>query len=299
MNATTEKVLEGEVQHRYELGLHEGLSDVEYRRAPGANKSFLDDVNVSPAFARWRKHHPAPPTEAMNIGQALHTLVLEPHLFSQRFVRAKYEEFRTKEAREWRVEQESKGLTVLRIKSDDPDRNPSEWDRVHSMADAVLAHPMAGPLFADEGPTEATLFWVDKFAPGARRLCKARLDKWCTGHRVIADLKKVPIQGAGESNFARKVHEYRYHVQAAFYFDGAWTLDLKPQAFIFVAVEEDPPYQVACYTLPDEWIRQGRQQYIRDLEVLSRCIDSAEWPSYPPEIRQLSQPPFARAARIY
>lgn len=280
------------------LGLHVNMPDKDYRRAHGANKSMLDDLNISPALAHWRRLHPDPPTPAMNLGQALHTLVLEPHLFESRFVRSEYDTFQSKEAKQWRALQELAGLTVLRCKSDNPVRDPSEWDRAHAMAEAVRNHPIAGTLFADQGPTELSMFWIDQFVPGRRRLCKGRLDKWCEGHTVIADLKKVPIEGAAMSNFARKVNDYRYHVQAAYYLDGAHECGLRPRAFVFVVVEEGPPYQVACYTLPLEWLHQGRQTYIRDLERYSECMESGDWPTYPDEVREIQQPGYTKFSKI-
>lgn len=277
------------------LGMRPGMTEAEYRAAPGANKSFLDDIAISPALARWRRMNPEPPTEAMAIGSAFHCLVLEPDRFEERYVASPFEDYTSKAAREWRADVREQGVTPLRAHSDDPVRSPSEWDRVHRMRDAVMTHPYASALLLDEGPTETPVFWID---PETNRLCKGLLDKWCAGHHLIADLKKVPVEKGGMSAWARKVHEYRYHVQAAFYLDGMRLNLMHPRAFVFVVVEEEPPYQVALYTLPDEWLAQGRTQYQRDLVAYGRCLDSGEWPAYPAEIRECEMPGYARFATI-
>ena len=288
--ALAEKVIEGE--HYLALGVHEGIPDKDYRSAPGINRSYLDNVAISPALALWRKLHPDPPTDAMNLGQALHTLVLEPHLFEERFVRSEFAAFTTKEAKDWRAAQTK---TILRSHSPSGDlaRDPSEWDRALAMGHAVREHPIAGTLFKDDGPTELSIVWIDQYMPTRRRLCKGRLDKWCSGHQIIADLKKTRIAHAAMSEFARSVHTYRYDVQAAYYTDGAMQCGLRPRAFVFCVVEEDPPYQVACYTLPRVWLENGRRKYIRDLETLSECMESGDFQSYPSEVRELAMPKFA------
>ncbi len=282
------------------LGPHPGMPEAEYRAAPGANKSFLDNLSISPALAYWRRRHPDPATAAMNLGSALHCLVLEPDAFSSRYVPSAHDSFQSNAAKAWRDSVESAGLTVLRTKSSDPIADPSEWDRVHAMAAAVKAHPTASILLDPASvQTELPIFWIDQFCPEYRRLCKGKLDAWNDAHKVIVDLKKVPVEGAMQSVFSRKIHDYRYHVQAAFYTDGMreasgdW-----PRAFIFVVIEDAPPYQIGIYTLPREWIEQGRRQYIRDLAVLSACMDSGEWPAYPPDIRELAMPSYAKFVPI-
>lgn len=302
MNAAVDQMPVPQPRPMPELGMHPGMPEDEYRKAPGANKSFLDDLAISPALAQWRRKHPDPQTDAMAVGSAFHCLVLEPEEFDKRFVRSEYPSFQSKEARAWRDAQEDKGLTILRSHSptDDPIANPSQWDRAHAMAAAVRAHPTASILLE---PTsiipEVPVFWIDQFCPEYRRLCKAKLDAWNHAHQMIVDLKKVPVECAAESKFARKIHDYRYHVQAAFYTDGVReAIHEWPRAFVFVAVEEEPPYQIGIYTLPREWIEQGRRQYIRDLAVLSQCMDSGEWPSYSADIRELGMPGYAKFVPI-
>lgn len=311
MNAVVEHVTEGKVLPS--LGVHPGMPEAEYRAAPGANKSFLDDIAISPALAQWRRRFPNPPTKAMRLGSALHCLVLEPNEFDNRYVAQPVDAPKRPSAREvnakkprpevldaaawWHAfDEAAAGREMLSTDSDDPIRDPSEWDRVHMMAAAVRRHPTASILFApEEVITELPVFWIDDFCPEYRRLCKGKLDAWNKAHEVIVDLKKVPVEGAAESVFARKVHDYRYHVQDAFYRDGMRVASGDwPRAFIFVAVEDMPPYQIGVYTLPRDWVEQGRRQYIRDLTVLSKCMDTGEWPSYPADIREMGMPGFAK-----
>ena len=102
----------------------------------------------------------------------------------------------------------------------------------------------------------------------------------------------------GMDAFARSAVEYRYHVQAAFYWDGLVACGWVPQAFVFVCVETAPPYGVALYSVKPEDLDLGRAVYRRDLATYAECLRSGEWPGYPEEIRELELPGWARVVRV-
>jgi exodeoxyribonuclease VIII len=58
--------------------------------------------------------------------------------------------------------------------------------------------------------------------------------------------------------FKRDIFKYGYHIQAAFYSDA---LGVDPKNFIFIAIETNHPYSVQCYSLSDEIIEYGREDY--------------------------------------
>lgn len=69
-------------------GLVLGLSNEEYHSGPGISKSQLDDIAESPATYIWRKSAPVDEEKlkALDIGTALHCLLLEPEEFKDRFI---------------------------------------------------------------------------------------------------------------------------------------------------------------------------------------------------------------------
>lgn len=73
-----------------EPGVYFSLTNEEYHTGPGTNKGLLDVVARSPLHAKAlldRANDDRPePTPAMQLGTALHTLVLEPELFAEQYV---------------------------------------------------------------------------------------------------------------------------------------------------------------------------------------------------------------------
>lgn len=69
-------------------GIYYGLSNEAYHAGPGISKSQLDDIAINPAVYLWRKHAPVDveKTAALDMGSALHCLLLEPEEFDKRFV---------------------------------------------------------------------------------------------------------------------------------------------------------------------------------------------------------------------
>ena len=69
-------------------GLVLGLSNEEYHSGPGISKSQLDDIAESPATYIWRKSAPVDEEKlkALDMGTALHCLLLEPEEFKDRFI---------------------------------------------------------------------------------------------------------------------------------------------------------------------------------------------------------------------
>jgi exodeoxyribonuclease VIII len=51
-------------------------------------------------------------------------------------------------------------------------------------------------------------------------------------------------------------------------------------AFCFIAVSKDPPYQVEVYMLDDEFVDYGRSEYRRLLALELECRKRQEYPNY-------------------
>ena len=288
------------------LGIYDGLDDQEYRHAPGMNKSSLDLIAVSPLHYQTIRYNPKPPTPAMMFGSAFHCLVLEPEEFNKRYTRApenapkrptqaqlnaaKPSAAAIASIEFWGAfDEENADKQIISTKSN-PDIGiwgASDWDRMHMMADNVLQHPFASILI--QGVTERSIWWVD---PYTHKLCKGRIDVSNEAHSLNVDLKTT--NDASYSGFQRSVHSYRYHVQDAFYTDGSNMLDLGTRGMVFVCVEKEPPYAVACYMIEPEWRRVGRAIYQNNLDLYKRCMEREEWPCFAPEIRDLAMPGFAK-----
>ena len=93
---------------------------------------------------------------------------------------------------------------------------------------------------------------------------------------------------ASPKGFAKSVASFRYHVQAAHYL-AAGLFD----KFIFIAVEKEAPYAVACYELDADALTEGQRLRGRDLQRIANCRAMAAWPGYGDELQTISLPGWA------
>jgi len=154
-----------------------------------------------------------------------------------------------------------------------------DYERVIGMADAIRRHPMASALLNPEfGHAEQSLFWRD---PESGVLLRCRLDVLrdkVDGRLYIPDYKTC--DSAHPDTFARSAANFGYHMQDAFYGDGARALGYEDPAFVFVAQEKEPPYLVSVVELDSEARRAGRGRYRRAITVYQECVTKGHWPGY-------------------
>jgi exodeoxyribonuclease VIII len=69
-------------------GIYFDISNEDYHAGDGVSKSQLDMVALSPALLQWQKSAPVDTEKlkALDMGTALHCLLLEPEEFDKRFI---------------------------------------------------------------------------------------------------------------------------------------------------------------------------------------------------------------------
>jgi exodeoxyribonuclease VIII len=107
----------------------------------------------------------------------------------------------------------------------------------------------------------------------------------------VADIKTT--KDASAESFSKDAWSYRYDVQAAFYLDAYRTLTGREGRFIFICVETEPPYLVACYVATPEMIAAGRARYRQNLATYASCVESGTWPGYGDAVMPLDLPAWA------
>jgi exodeoxyribonuclease VIII len=220
-------------------------------------------------------------------GSAAHCWILENDEIGKRYGLAPITDKRTKEGKAIWAEAEASGKTIL--SSDD-------WGRLNDMHDSVYSHPVASELL-DDGIAELSVF-AELLGRKKSAVCselrgvsvKCRPD-WLHDNSVIVDLKTT--ENAGPNAFAKSVANFRYHVQAAFYTDICREVGIDVKAFVFIAVEKNPPYAVSVYELDSDSIEVGRTLYQRNLETYRRCRETDHWPAYGDAIEVLTLPRWA------
>ncbi|WP_058912839.1 PD-(D/E)XK nuclease-like domain-containing protein [Entomohabitans teleogrylli] len=251
-------------------GIYHGISNDEYHGGPGISKSQLDDIAISPAIYQWRKLAPVDneKTKSLDMGTALHCLLLEPDEFDKRFIVAPEFNRRTNSGKAEEAEfiLQCVGLKMTVMSSD-------EGRKLKLMRESVFAHPGARWLLEQEGDSEASIYWTD---PETGELCRSRPDRMLRNHHFIVDVKKV----ADMQRFSRHIEEFRYHVQEAMYCDGYKIINGVAPRFAFLAVSESIDcgrYPVRLFVLDDDDHDAGYRIYRRDLQTFHQAKISNEW----------------------
>lgn len=231
-------------------------------------------------FAYDRAHPRTGGTKTFDLGHAVHTMALGagPALW---IVDAP--DWRTKAAREERDEAYAAGKVPILVE---------DASRVRHMVDAILdTHPIAEALLRADGAVEQSLFWVDQ-ATGV--WCRARHDKATrdrNGRLVIVDVKTC--ENAHENAFRKSLATYGYHQQDPWYRDAAIALGLDDDpAFLFIAVEKQPPHLVNVLQLADEDLEVGRRRNRAALRTYAECTETGVWPGYGTDIATVTLPPY-------
>ncbi len=263
-------------------GYYRDLSNAQYHSGPGVSKSQLDLLHKSPALLQWSKAAPEDEEKkaALNIGDAVHALILEPHRFREEYVVAPAVDKRTKAGKEKWAEVEAglnEGQVIL---------TAEEGRKIELIYGSVMAHPHARWIVEAAGDAEASIYWND---PETGLLCRCRPDKLITEHGWIVDVKTT----ADMSKFARSVYDFRYHVQDQFYSEGyKQHFGEEPAGFLFLVVStsiECGKYPVRLFCLDAEAKARGRATMREDLATLAECERTGEFPG----IETLSLPRWA------
>ncbi len=262
------------------------VAEGDYHRGPGIGHSGLVTLaDRSPAHYMWDYQHPRESTEQMDVGSAFHCALLRPNDFDGEFVKCTGENRNSKAWKDWAADQRKAGKTIIREK---------DFYNVFRMVTAVREHSRASILCnPDDVTAEVTGYWQD---PQTNVLCKLRADAINETHDVLVDVKKA--RDASYSAFIRAVADYGYHIQRVHYVEGMFRLSRPMQEFIFVVVEDTPPWGVACYYLDAETIRFATTRWRRSLDVYAHCLQNNTWPNYPEEIRELNMPPWALRGKV-
>ena len=259
-------------------GVYHDITNQEYHSGPGVSKSQLDDIAISPAVYQWKKSAPVDEEKltALDMGTALHCLLLEPDEFESRFIIAPEFNRRTnagKEAeKEFLDDCKATGKTVMTFE---------EGRKLRLMRESVFAHPDARWLLEQDGYSESSIYWTDS---ETGEQCRIRPDRKITSYPIMFDVKKVDDM----SRFERHVSEFRYFVQDAFYTTGHEAQYNETSAFIFLAVGSSIDcgrYPVRVRPLEEDWRLAGRTEMRKNLDLFHECKLSNEWHDMKPLLR--------------
>lgn len=257
-------------------GIHRGVSMRDYLALPALSASALGWLKRSPMFYRWALGNRPADTDATFLGTAVHAAVLEPQAFASRYaLEPDWQELdlslnakprATKVYKEWVQAQETAGRQVLRADA---------AQSVEGMAAAVRSHVQARRLLDRCPEREVTLLWERD-----GRACKARADG--LGDGVICELKTTRSLRDFSPWVLTRMGYWR---SAGFYVNGCLRLGRDTRHFFFIAVENEPPFDVGVFELDPAAIRAGEIECEQLLDVLRECEQQGHWPGMFPGVQ--------------
>lgn len=233
-------------------------------------------------------------SDTLVAGQLAHTLALEPHLFESTFA-----VWRKADGKRDARTEKYKGFLAKAALEQKTIVTDEQLEHAKAIAHAIRTSPAAAPYIVG-GSREVTVLW-DYEEPQVGPLdgwtmpMRARLD-YVTDAAII-DLKSAV--SAKAEDFQRNAWNLGYFSQAAMQLDGFCAISRRIRPYLWLVVENRPPYAVAVYEPSHEGLELGRKRYQEWLRTLHVCREREEkkepnaWPGYTDSPLQLDPPRWA------
>ncbi len=260
---------------------HRELSIEEYHRHPAIGKSMLSDFDSHPKLFDCRHvtkdGQPFKGTPSTEFGTRVDAWLLERDLCLTipEDVLGKGGKKTTKAWKAW--EAENAGFVHF------TEKDIAICQRIEAN---VREHKDAANLLFSDHDTQYSIFWTD---PETGLECKCRPD--IVPAAVLVDLKTAKSTTARD--FAKQCENLKYHWQNSHYGTGWRMFTGETRPFVFLVIHNVEPFDVATFTLSDEWIERGAREIRETLRDIADRKESGIWlpPSYGRTI-ELSPPKY-------
>lgn len=238
----------------------------EYHEYPALSRSRLWHLRQSPQKFKYAEEHPETPTPALRLGAAFHKIALEPETFDQEYIIAPDTDRRTSEGKRIYAAflEQAAQRTVITYE---------DVQTIIEMSRALMANPTAKYL-VETGLKEQSIFWTDKES-GIDLKCRPDILIANDDLHVIVDLKSC--NSADTDSFTKECLRLGYDVQAAMYSEGVQTKYPGEYAFMFIAVEKNPPYAVNIMEMDKLVVDYGYVRFRELLDLYAECKKNNDW----------------------
>lgn len=252
-----------------QLGLMDCPAKFKYEYIDGAEKEEKDFVIV---------------------GNAVHTLALEPDLFHSRIYLLPEGVRRDKRTDVYQKHLEAaNGRKII---------TAGDFVDIQGMAKSLASNKKAMCLLQASGKIEASIFWQDEES-GFNLRCRP---DFMRDDGLIVDLKTAV--SAEPNEFARSAFDCHYDVSVGMTVDGVEKLiGKKPDNYVFLVVEKKAPYIIEAYDSFRPWDKDdlakttyldaGSYRYRKSLDKLGECFKTGIWGGYSDSINPMSVPRYA------
>lgn len=292
-NFDNQTIEQGERPH-YQPGWYLDIPNEKYHGSFGTSSTqgkLL--IEKTPAHFVDSRSISIEPKANMILGSAVHSLLLENQHFDRDFFILPDLNLKNSfdRARKAQLIIENPGKQAL---------SEQQYENAKKMAENLgnfIADDWSLSSMFEDGISESSIFWWYKTKDlddghDYKEYLKCRPDRISTSHSVLMDVKSC--MDASYTGFKKAIEYFYYHFSAAWYLDGV--NQCKPLLnelghfaytnFVFLCVENQPPYLPAAYVLTPKYLEIGKTLYRRALNRLSVGRRDG-WPGYPPGIREM------------
>jgi len=251
------------------------------------SKSMLADILDAPAvYKYWHEGEgrKKPKSDSLDIGNAVHTLAIEPELFNDRFCivpqgmvrNLKHEKYQTFLAA-------NEGKTPLLS---------SDYEEILAMANGLKEDKAAMHLLNRRGMVEHSLYWDEDFEDSETGEVttirwKARPDFLSDdGTEMVCDIKTAA--NIRPFAFSQACEEHGYAMSVALTNRGYRALKGRDlQTYVFLAVSKTEPHFVECYdtfrmhsSSAQTMLEKGEEDLQKAITKLLKARKTGEWPKW-------------------
>jgi hypothetical protein len=220
--------------------------------------------------------NPVAPTPAMITGSLWHSAILEPHrLISDYAIAPDGLNGNTNEYKALKASAAAKGVPLIR---------QADFDEAMAVAIRVKNSDQCFNIFRASYEAEHEICWEED---GVK--CKGKLDMYLPELYTIVDYKTT--NDASPEEFYWKTTKMTYLLQLAHYQAGIRVLtgrDAFP-GILIIAQEQDAPYVVQVYEVPQEEIDKAHAKRKELLQVYKRCTETGIWGGYSDQMIKLER----------
>jgi hypothetical protein len=263
------------------------LTNDEYHASPGVSKSHLDVIAEQSPLHYWHRYinpnrEPEEPSDALKLGTAIHSAILEPDLFTSAYVESPAYNMRTKEGKQLFADfvADNPGKSIL---------SPDDMVTCLAIRDRIHTNPAIVGLLSG-GRSEQSFYAND---PETGELVKCRFDYLHDDMGMAIDVKST--RDASKTSFGKDVANLRYDIAPAWYFDVIKALyGESPKHWVWLCFEKTPPYAAGIYFAKPEDIERARVAARADFMKIVTCRYDDYWPDYAVSVEPLDMPAWVK-----
>ncbi len=262
-----------------EPSLTQSIAKILIERSPAHAR--LAHPRLNPDF-----HEPFEYDKAQAIGNAAHKLLIGR---GKEVCIIEENDFRTNDAKATRDQSITDGYTPILAKHMKAARELVKAAR--EQMDVVFERDSAGEPAFMSGNGEVVIAWEESGI-----WLRSMID-WLDGGTCF-DLK-TSGKSAAPHAVPHTMADAGWPIQAAMQERGLDVLDPSGSGhrkFLFVMVENSPPYALSVHEMSEAVMTIGRKQLDHAVRIWRQCMESGEWPAYPPLINVPEYPGYKEAA---